>query len=58
MNMADVEKDQTVHLSDLVLPEGVTLVELAKGDDHDQAVVTIKGAKGGSDDASAEDAAE
>ena len=58
VNMADVEKDQTVHLSDLVLPEGVTLVELAKGDDHDQAVVTIKGAKGGSDDASAEDAAE
>jgi len=58
VDMADVEKDQTVHLSDLVLPEGVTLVELAKGDDHDHAVATIKGAKGGSDDASAEDAAE
>jgi len=58
VNMEEVEKDQTIHLSDLVLPEGVSLVELAKGDNHDQAVVTIKGAKGGSDDASAEDAAE
>lgn len=57
VDLAEVEKDQTIHLSDLKLPSGVTLVELAKGADHDQAVVTIKGAKGGSDD-SAEEAAE
>ncbi|UAA40180.1 50S ribosomal protein L25/general stress protein Ctc [Paraneptunicella aestuarii] len=57
VDLADVEKDQTIHMSDLKLPSGVTLVELAKGADHDQAVVTIKGAKGGSDDA-ADEAAE
>ena len=57
VDLATTEKDQTVHLSDLILPEGVKLVELAKGSDHDQAVVTIKGSKGGSDDA-ADDTAE
>ncbi|MCY7296996.1 50S ribosomal protein L25/general stress protein Ctc [Alteromonas sp. a30] len=58
VDLADVEKDQTLHLSDLVLPKGVTLVELAKGENHDQAVVTVKGAKGGSaeDDAAEDDA--
>jgi large subunit ribosomal protein L25 len=45
---------QTLHLSDIVLPEGVTLVELAKGDNHDQAVVSVKAPKG----AAAEDAEE
>ena len=59
VDLAEVEKDQTIHLSDLVLPAGVSLVELAKGDDHDQAVVSIKGAKGGSDSEEAsEEAAE
>lgn len=62
IDLIDVEKDQTVHLSDLKLPEGVTLVELAKGDDHDQAVVSVKGSKGISDsedeEASAEGGAE
>ena len=60
VDMIDVEKGQTLHLSDLALPEGVKSVELGKGEDHDLAVVTIKGAKGGSDDSeeAAEDAAE
>ncbi len=40
------ELDQTVHLTDLVLPKGVTLVELNKGETHDLAVVTVKLAKG------------
>jgi len=31
----------TIHLTDLNLPEGVELVELTKGEDHDQAVVSI-----------------
>lgn len=48
VDLTAVELGQTLHLSDLVLPEGVTLVELAKGEDHDQAVVTVKAAKGGS----------
>lgn len=46
VDLMNVELGQTLHLSDLVLPKGVTLVELLKGEDHDQAVVTIKTAKG------------
>jgi large subunit ribosomal protein L25 len=54
VDLLNVELGQTVHLSDLTLPKGVTLVELAKGADHDQAVVTIKAAKGPSGGAEAE----
>ncbi len=41
VDVAKVELGQTLHLSDLKLPAGVTLVELAKGADHDQAVVSV-----------------
>ena len=54
VDLMDVALGQTLHLSDIKMPAGVTLVELAKGEDHDQAVVTVKTAKG----ASAEDAAD
>lgn len=46
VDLIAVELGQTLHLTDLVLPKGVTLVELSKGEDHDQAVVTVKVAKG------------
>ncbi len=46
VDLMNVDLDQTVHLTDLVLPQGVTLVELNKGETHDLAVVTIKLAKG------------
>ncbi|GAA6185134.1 MULTISPECIES: 50S ribosomal protein L25/general stress protein Ctc [Alteromonadaceae] len=46
VNLESVGLGETVHLSDLVLPEGVVLVELAKGESHDLAVATIKTAKG------------
>ena len=43
VDMANVEMEQTLHLSDLTLPAGVSSVELAKEDEaHDLAVVTIK----------------
>lgn len=43
VDMADLDMETTLHLSDLTLPAGVSSVELAKGDDaHDLAVVTIK----------------
>lgn len=61
IDMMDVEIGQTLHLSDIKVPKGVTLVELAKGEDHDQAVVTVKTAKGASADdeeAAADTAAE
>jgi large subunit ribosomal protein L25 len=43
VDMAAVEMGQTVYLSDLTLPAGVSSVELAKNDEaHDLAVVTVK----------------
>lgn len=43
VDLANVEMGQTVHLSDLTLPAGVSSVELGKGDEaHDLAVVTVK----------------
>ena len=43
VDMAGVEMGQTLHLSDLPLPAGVSSVELAKNDEaHDLAVVTVK----------------
>ncbi|MEP4891638.1 MAG: 50S ribosomal protein L25/general stress protein Ctc [Aliiglaciecola sp.] len=50
VNLESVGLGETVHLSDLVLPEGVVLVELSKGESHDLAVATIKTAKGPSAD--------
>lgn len=45
VDMAGVEMGQTLHLSDLTLPAGVSSVELAKNDEaHDLAVVTVKSA--------------
>jgi len=48
VDLAGLDLDQSLHLSELVLPEGVELVELGQGEGHDQAVVTIhlpRGAK-------------
>ena len=60
VDLMDVALGQTLHLSDLNMPKGVSLVELAKGEDHDQAVVTVKTAKGGAaaEEESAEDGEE
>ena len=46
VDVANVALDQTLHLSDIVFPKGVSSVELAKGEEHDLAVVSIKQAKG------------
>ncbi len=45
VDITNIELGQTYHLSDIVVPEGVVLSELAKGEEHDQAVVTVKLAK-------------
>ncbi len=43
VDIANVEMDATLHLSDLTLPAGITSVELGKDDEtHDLAVVTVK----------------
>lgn len=62
VDLADLTMDQVVHLSDINLPEGVEIVELSHGSDHDQAIVTIhKGRAASTEDddaASEEEAAE
>jgi len=46
VDLENVEIGQTLHLTDLTLPKGVSLLELNKGETHDLAVVTVKLAKG------------
>ncbi|QBG37570.1 50S ribosomal protein L25/general stress protein Ctc [Litorilituus sediminis] len=60
VDLADLELGQTLHLSDVKLPAGVTSDELAKGESHDQAVVTANAPKGkaSDDEAAEEDTAE
>ncbi len=41
VDIAELNVGDTIHLTDLKLPKGVELVELTKGDDHDQAVVSV-----------------
>lgn len=41
VDIAELSVGDTIHLTDLSLPKGVELVELTKGEDHDQAVVSI-----------------
>jgi large subunit ribosomal protein L25 len=58
VDLADLEVGQTVHLSDVKLPKGVTSDELAKGESHDQAVASAKAPKGLAEDDSASEEAE
>ncbi|WP_439134356.1 50S ribosomal protein L25/general stress protein Ctc [Pseudomaricurvus sp.] len=46
VDLADIELGQTLHISDLTLPKGVTSVALSHGEDHDGAVVSIIKPKG------------
>lgn len=57
VDVANLEVGQTLHLSDVALPKGVTSDELAKGESHDQAVASLNAPKGSSDDDSEEEAA-
>jgi large subunit ribosomal protein L25 len=41
VDMSGLEIGDTVHLSDLKVPDGVTLLELARGEDHDLSVASI-----------------
>ncbi len=57
VDMIAVETGQIVHLSDIPLPEGVTSVALALGEDHDLAIASVIAPKGGSSDDAADAAA-
>lgn len=58
VDMAKVEMGTVLHLSDLVLPKGVELVELNKGADHDAPVVSVVKPAGIIDDEDADEAEE
>ena len=42
VDVSELELDAMVHMSELKLPEGVTIPELAQGPEHDHAVVSIQ----------------
>ncbi|NQY66077.1 MAG: 50S ribosomal protein L25, partial [Alteromonadaceae bacterium] len=50
VDLVDMEVGQTIHLSDVILPSGITSDELSKGENHDQAVATANAPKGNADD--------
>jgi len=50
VDVAGLEVGQTLHLSDVTFPKGVTSDELAKGEDHDQAVASLNAPKVVSDE--------
>ena len=45
VDMESVELGQTVHISDVKLPKGVTSVALSHGEDHDLPVASVTKAK-------------
>jgi len=59
VDMLEVDVGDTVHLSDIALPEGVTSVALSHGEDSDLSVATVQQPRGSiEDDAEAGDAEE
>jgi large subunit ribosomal protein L25 len=50
VDMADVDTGSSVHLSDLVLPEGVTIVALTYGEDRDIPVSSVTVPRGGAEE--------
>jgi len=57
VDLANLELGQTLHLSDVILPKGVASDELAKGEEHDLAVVTANAPKGQASEEAEEPAA-
>lgn len=41
VDVADLKLNDSLHLSDIKVSEGVTIVELAHGEDHDHVVVSV-----------------
>ena len=46
IDVSGLNVGDTLHISDLALPEGVTSVELSHGEDHDQPIVAVQKARG------------
>ncbi|WP_281645699.1 50S ribosomal protein L25/general stress protein Ctc [Parendozoicomonas sp. Alg238-R29] len=56
VDMADVEMGASLHLSNLSVPTGVTLTQLAHGEAHDLPVVSINAPRGTDEEAEGEEA--
>jgi large subunit ribosomal protein L25 len=41
VDMENIDVGDAIHLSDLTVPQGVTLVELALGEGHDQTIASV-----------------
>ncbi len=50
IDLSDVELGGSIHLSSLVLPEGVEILALAQGADHDHTVAQVMKTRGPKDD--------
>jgi large subunit ribosomal protein L25 len=50
VDVSALQLNESLHLSDLRTPEGVTLVELARGEAHDLGVVSIHARRGGGEE--------
>lgn len=57
IDIADMDVDDMLHMSDIVLPPGVEIPELAQGPEHNHAIVAIHVIKGSVVDADVEVAA-
>ncbi len=55
VDLAGLDLGQSLHLSELALPAGVSVVALAQGADHDLPVVSIVASKGSKSDAGSEE---
>ena len=60
IDLADLEIGAAIHLSQINLPDGVEILQLGLGEDHDIAVVAVQAARGskGDDEESEEGASE
>ena len=60
VDIAELDVGESIHMSELTLPKGLTIPSLQLGDDHDHVVVSVNAPKrtaGSDDDAAADDAA-
>ena len=53
VNLSTLDVGESIHLADLVLPAGVSLVALAQGAEHNLPVVSMMGSKARKDDSAA-----
>jgi large subunit ribosomal protein L25 len=50
IDVSGMNAGDSIHMSDVKLPEGIQFSELLKGEGHDQAIVTIHAKKGGGEE--------